>query len=374
MALQILNDPGLGNLFGQQLGTGLQNLAQSKLQQLQQSNIARGIQGLTQPNITPDQRNQFIGLLSPELQQEYLKSELKRPSEEAFARAIFGGEPSMMGEGGEGDLGLGVPGRLTERQAIELSKQKEKKEGRKQARELEAYKQTKPERKEILNDARTAENALEDLKRLEQLEGGLDSNAYNELLNNSGLDIPALRSPESQEFLKIRQSFLREAKKYFGSRVSNFELEEFLKTIPDLSQSPEGRKRVVANLKRFNRLAIDRGRAMTEVIDENDGIPPLDLLEKVEKKMEKKSKVIADKFKNDLQKKVPKGSSKLATTAGALGGRLLSEIGGAVPGVLRGGIGGGLAGLAFGGPAGIVPGAAYGAAGGGLGRLLGIFK
>lgn len=374
MALQVLNDPGLGNLFGQQLSTGLQNLANYKMNQLQQSNMARGVQGLLQQNITPEQQSQLLSLLSPEMQQEYLKQELRRPSEEAYARALFGGGES--GDmGGELDNGLdGAPARLNERQFTEVAKQREKRAERKEKREVESFKQTKPERNEILTDARSAQNALDDLQRLEELEGALDSNAYNELLTNSGLDIPALRSPESQEFLKIRQSFLRDAKKYFGARVTNFELDQFLKTIPDLSQSPEGRKRVIANLKRFNRLAVDRANVMREVIDDNGGIPPLDLVEKVDKRMEKKSQVIADKFKKDLEKKVPKGSSKLATTAGALGGKLLGEVGEAVPGLIRGGIGGGLAGLAYGGPAGILPGAAYGAAGGGIGRLLGFFK
>lgn len=328
MALQILNDPGLGNLFGQQLGTGLQNLAQSKLQSLQQANMARGIQGLTQPNITPEQKSQFIQMLSPEMQQEYLKSELKRPSEESFARALFG-EPGIQGELGDGqELGLGMPERLTERQAIELSKQKEKRQARKEKQEFEAYKATKPERSQILLEARTGRQNLDDLKRLQELEqsGKLTSSAYDSFLTRSGFDIPALRSPESQEFLKIRQSFLRDAKKYFGSRVSNFELEQFLKTIPDLSQSPEGRNRVIANLKRFNRLAIERGKAMKDVIKENDGIPPLDLEERVDKKMKKRSDAVANKFKSDLEKKTPKGSSALSTTLGTIAGEAVGRL------------------------------------------------
>lgn len=363
MALQILNEPGLATTLGQSLNTGLQNLANYKLQNLQQANMARGIQGLTQQNITPDQRNQFIGMLSPQMQQEYLKSELKRPSEEAFARAIFGGEPSMMGEGGEGDLGLGIPGRLTERQAIELSKQKEKREARKEKQEAEAYKSTKPERSQILLEARTGRQNLDDLKRLEELEktGNLTGAAYDSFLTRSGFDIPALRSPESQEFLKIRQSFLRDAKKYFGARVSNFELEQFLKTIPDLSQSPEGRNRVIANLKRFNRLAIERGKAMKDVIKNNNGIPPLDLEEQVDKKMKKRSNAVADKFKQDLDKKVPKGSSSLSTTLGTIAGEAVGRL----PRAAAQGGAGYLAGSQFGGPYG-------GLIGGGLGFLSGL--
>ncbi|MEK6884942.1 MAG: hypothetical protein AABY22_35250, partial [Nanoarchaeota archaeon] len=41
-----------------------------------------------------------------------------------------------------------------------------------------------------------------------------------------------------EEFQKIEANFLRNAKQYFGGRISNYEVEQFLKTIPSLSQSP----------------------------------------------------------------------------------------------------------------------------------------
>lgn len=362
MPLQILNELGQGEQLGQMLRTGLQGLAQSKLQQMQQQKTASSLGSLL-GGLSADQARS-LSMLPPELQQQFIKSELQRPSEEAYAQALglggLGGQqagiPALSGLGQpQADTSLTQIGseklpRLNQRQATELAKLQEKRAGRLEKKEADLFKETKADRKEILESSQAAKQDLQDLKRLEELDktGKLTSPAYNEFLTRSGLDIPALRSPESQEFLKIRQSFLRDAKKYFGSRVSNFELEQFLKTIPDLSQTPEGRKRVIANLKRFNRLPIERKKAMNEVLDKNDGIPPRDFLEQIDKKMKRRLDGIAEKFKMDIAREVPQSSGPIATTLGAIGGeiagRLPAAAGGALYGATKGGIPGALIG------------------------------
>lgn len=214
---------------------------------------------------------------------------------------------------------------------LELEREKEERKER-----IEAFKLTKGERKEILEKAKSARQNLLDLERMEELqeEGKLDTPGYVEFLKRSGLDIPALMSPGSEEFQKIAVTFLRDARTYFGARVTNFELDQFLKGIPSLSQSPEGRKRVIANLKRFNRIALEHSNALKEVIAENKGTPPLDLLEKIDTKVGKKMDKLAELFKEDLKKPVPKGQSKLiaalqAAAGGIIGapGKLLGKIG-----------------------------------------------
>src|SRR5690606_23151303 len=115
-------------------------------------------------------------------------------------------------------------------------------------------KDTAPYRTKVLEEKSAAQNVLDDLERMKELESGdaqLDTPGYVEFLERSGLNIPALMNPESEEFQKLRQTQLRDAKQYFGGRVSNFEMDQFLKSIPSLNQSPEGRKRVIANMERI---------------------------------------------------------------------------------------------------------------------------
>jgi hypothetical protein len=199
-----------------------------------------------------------------------------------------------------------------------------------------AFKETKVERKEIIEKAKVARQTLSDLERFEELqkEGKLDTPGYVEFLKRSGLDIPALMNPGSEEFNKIQANFLRDAKTYFGGRISNFEVDQFLKTLPNLSQSNQGRSRVIANLKRINRVALEHNTALKDVMSENKGVPPLDLLEKVDAKIEKKLDAIANQFKRDLAKPVPAGQNKLVTALQAGAGSVLG-----VPGKILGGVG-----------------------------------
>lgn len=209
-------------------------------------------------------------------------------------------------------------------------------------RDIEAFKETAKDRKEILEKAKSARQNLQDLERMEELqaEGKLDTPGYAEFLKRSGFDIPALMNEGSEEFNKIAQTFMRDAKTYLGSRISNFELEQFLRTIPSLSQSPEGRKRVIANLKRFNRVSLEYNNAMKQVMAENKGAPTFDLLEKVDDKVEKRMDYLSEQFKKDLNKPVPQGQNRFITALQAGAGSAIGFPGKLVKGVASKFIGG----------------------------------
>jgi hypothetical protein len=217
--------------------------------------------------------------------------------------------------------------RETLAQQKELADRKEK---------MAMYKETKDIRHEIVQSAKSARQDLRDLNRLEELQssGNLDTPGYVEFLKRSGLDIPALTNPESEEFKKIEANFLRNAKDYFGGRISNYEVEQFLKTIPSLSQSPEGRKRVIANLKYISRGALEYNNALKEIMAENKGIPPLDLEEQIFDKTDKKLEALHKKFKEDIAKPAPKGQNKLIAALQAGAGSVIG-----LPGAIVSGIG-----------------------------------
>lgn len=210
---------------------------------------------------------------------------------------------------------------------------------REESRELrkeraEAFKETKKDRQSIIEGKRTADEQLRTLEEMDRLnrEGKLDTPGYVEALKRSGLDIPSLMSDDSQVFQKYAQTFLRGAKEIFGSRITDNEVNQFLKMVPSLVMSPEGRKRLIADWKYIARAKVERYNAMRDVIKEERGIPPLDLLEKVEERTDKRLNKIAEKFKDDITKPVPKGQNPLITALMASAGSIAS-----VPGLLLGG-------------------------------------
>jgi len=213
-------------------------------------------------------------------------------------------------------------------EAIEKKLSAEEKR-RKEEREFEMYKLSGPQRKELRDNAKRARDDLHDLNRMTKLqeEMQLDTPGYVEFLKRSGFDIPALMNPGSQEFNKLRQSFLRNMKTYFGARISNQEMEQFLKGIPDLSQSPEGRKRVLAGMKRIARGAITYNDAYNEVLKENNWKLPLYWEEMVEDKVKPKMNKIAEMFKRDLSRPVPPSHPRLVTALQSAAGSLLGAPG-----------------------------------------------
>jgi len=344
MSVSVTNKPSLGGSFGQAFGSGLQALANQKIQQIQQRNQMGELSKALQGQGYSPQEAQSFSQLPPELQKIAFKEKQQLPGRQAYAQALgLGGEQNTQQEGFQNP---GLLAGLNEKQASEIAKMRQKEAHYDRKERAEAFKQTKAERKEFIDKAKAGKQNLQDLNRLEELEKeGLASPGYTEFLKNSGFDIPTLQGASTEEFNKIAANFIKNARTYFGSRISNFELESFLKTIPNLSQSPEGRKRVISNLKSIARLEVEAGKAAREIIDKHKGIPPLDLMERVEKKLDKKADKLAKKFKEDLAKSVPERQNPLATVAQSLLGSVVGA-----PGKLLGGIGSALSKLG-----GIVP-------------------
>lgn len=382
----------LGSSFATGISAGLQNLLNNKLgqiqQQQQQMKTAQGLKAFF-PNTKADELQQLAGL-PPEILNVMVKQKAQELGNMDFANALGQGQqqapqqqispleqllgssegfsPQQMEQVQAQESSLAQPQiqgqpkaastlsryedilrnpklKPEHRLKIEKMAQQERLAEKKEAKEeiREGFKETKEFRKEIREKAKVARDQLQDLDRLEELEkeGKLDTPGYFEHLKRSGMDIPALMNEGSEEYNKIVNNFTRNAKSYFGSRISNFEIEQFLKTLPSLSASPAGRNRIISNLKRINRVELEYNNAMKEVLSENKGVPPLDLAERVDDKIEKKLDAISNQFKKDLNKPVPKGQNKYITYLQAATGSLLGA-----PGKLIGSVGGALSKLA----------------------------
>jgi len=385
---------GVPQQYGKGLEEGLSSLlsglAGSKIQQLQQRQQAKQFQSVLS-GLSPDKAH-ALAALPPELQQLAFKDLLAQPGQQAYAQALaqLGGQqapqqqqqalqpnispmeslqllqgnvPQQMFQqkpqqqfGADQQQEQALP-RLNEKQATEIAKLRREEHKQTQKEKQEAFKFNKEFIKEVTEKAKSSRQAINDLDRMEELqnEGKLDTPGYVDLLKKVGLDIPNLMNEGSEEFNKIAQNFLRNAKQYYGGRVSNFEVEQFLKTIPSLSQSPEGRKRVIANLKNISRAELEYNKAVRDIIKENRGAPPYDLQLQVDERVEKQSKRLADLFKKDLAKPVPKGQHKLITAIQSLTGSGLNAVGKAAPALIGGGLG-----AFFGGPGGALAGGALG--------------
>lgn len=198
----------------------------------------------------------------------------------------------------------------------------------------EVSKETKPAYDEINKHAKAAKENNIRLGRMEQLinEGKLDNPIYSSLLDaighgifGAGIDLSALQTADSQEFKKLSNDFVKSAKDYFGSRLTDTDLKTFLKTVPNLSQTDEGKRRVINNLRRFNDVALLKRQAANEVIREHGGKRPRNFEELVDDRVEKEVDKIAQDFKKGLDtntaekpKRAPTGSVLIDSLTGLL--------------------------------------------------------
>lgn len=328
---------------------------------------------LTLESITPQQKQQLDEYLrSPFAKQSMKPDEILKVKNFLSAPTAPQAQPATAQQPATQQAPV-IKGGLNEKQATELAKlgfekQKmtaaEKRHEKQLENDLrkEALKETKEVRKELFAKKKAAQETIEALDRLEELEKeGLPNEAVFALYKNAGFDLPSLLGEKGEEYNKVTANFVRNAKAIFGSRLTDADLNQFLKTVPSLSNSPEGRKRINANLKRvasLDKAAVD---AYEDILKENKGIPPFDLELQLDKALDKKRESIAKQFKKDLAKEVPPAQNKALVGLAGVTGKAASLL----PGALAGAGAGALSG-ALGGPVGI----GLGALGGGAANLL----
>lgn len=300
MAIQLLNRNNaagqLGAALGTGLGSGITNLLQNKLSEMERQ---RGIQntkaGLQALGVSPE-----IANLPENLQGLAVKDILQRPQRQANLSQL----QRLLGGSSEGEISgspqnpsnlfdnhAGISSQdfnnlarlgLQQQKAHQQQRQFETKETR--AAQQAVDKETLPFYTEINKSAKAAKDNNQRLSRMQELlnKGNLSNPVFYGLSKRIGLNIPAFLTADAQEFNKLSQDFLKSAKDIFGSRLTNYDVNAFLQTVPELSQTDEGKQRIINNLKIFNEGALLRQHAIREVIRNNNGKRPANIEEQVD--------------------------------------------------------------------------------------------
>jgi hypothetical protein len=315
MALHILppqEDFGsrLGTIVGSGLGQGLNSLVQGKLSDI---NRQRGMQQLQRIGLSPEQSEllHHIKEINPQMYGEYLGRVLENmPGMQQ--QPMYEPETYMQEQ-------------VTEPSGEKVSIQKEimkpssdtslfeNKEAKKRAHEEQKMinKEVYPVIKDIQHKAKGAkENDLR-LKRMEKLieTGKLNAPAFASALKTLkhgifgiGIDLTSLLSQESEEFEKLSNDFIKNAKDVFGSRITDQDLKSFLATVPNLSQSDSGKRAVIHNLQLLNKGAELREQAARKLLQKYNNKPPLDFESRVEDLIKPELDKISEKFEKGVGK------------------------------------------------------------------------
>ena len=160
-------------------------------------------------------------------------------------------------------------------------------------------------RSEIVKQEGARRNDEIRLKRIKLLteKGDTGPWVYNTLINTAtkgimgiGVNLTGALTTDAQEIEKLSNDFVKGAKDIYGSRLTNADLAQFMKTVPNLMQSPEGILRVIQNLQTFNEMKRVRYETMRDIVNENGGYSPIDLDIQIEERAGDKLDEIAAKF------------------------------------------------------------------------------
>ncbi|HEX5553456.1 MAG TPA: hypothetical protein VFX43_09430 [Chitinophagaceae bacterium] len=81
----------------------------------------------------------------------------------------------------------------------------------------------------------------------------------------------SLLSPEAQEFVKLVVDSTSAIKDTYGARVTNFDLETYLKKLPSLFNTPEGRERILRDLRIINEINRLHNEGISSIFEEKGG-------------------------------------------------------------------------------------------------------
>lgn len=151
------------------------------------------------------------------------------------------------------------------------------------------------------------ETIQDDIGILEELSPKIGALERLNINPSSGdIAIPFLASPEAQRYVKTINEFSKAAKDTYGARVTNFDLTQFMKRLPTLANSEEGRNQILQQMDIITKINMAQEKALQDVIEDHGGIRNIDFDKAEELARKKSNKEIASlrgQFK-DIDKKV----------------------------------------------------------------------
>jgi hypothetical protein len=118
-------------------------------------------------------------------------------------------------------------------------------------------------------------------------------------LEHLGIPLGALENPASELYNKLSQDLLKGLPETYGSRILKVEVDNFLKTIPTLMNSPDGRRMIASNMLKLGEMKEVYYNAMRreqEKIETNKEQYPRDFQQKVFDQVKPQIDRINDEF------------------------------------------------------------------------------
>lgn len=141
----------------------------------------------------------------------------------------------------------------------------------------------------IREQAAAAKDMSKTLLKMRNLNryGNMEQGMLSSVLQKFGIDFPSLFSADSQVFEKLSHDMTKNAKAFFGTRLSESMINIFLKTVPTRSMTKGGREIVIDTLLETLKPAQQERNEMMRIWKENGERIPDNFMLKIEEAKER---------------------------------------------------------------------------------------
>jgi hypothetical protein len=289
--------PSFGTQFARSLGAGFsQEVAQSS-EQIQKLAFQKAIQK-RQSESFKKQTGIDISAFSPQGQEEFVKQFAKAQAKEQLIKSIVpdvsknSSGISGQATGEKTDTGLDFADLSSQqrtklglidpnlgRQAVEEEKLSFKKQVHQKADIDKSYDTHKDFIDSTTSSYKSFETEMKprmlQMQKLNSEELIKPSSAA--FLEKMGIPLGVLENPNNELYSKLSQDLLKGLPESYGNRILKVEVENFLKTIPTLTNSPEGRRMIASNFLKLGEMKEvyykEMRRQQTELLDKNKKFP-----------------------------------------------------------------------------------------------------
>lgn len=119
------------------------------------------------------------------------------------------------------------------------------------------------------------------------------------------IPLGSLLNVDTQDYSKVEADYVKDVSKVFTGQIRVFEIQAYLKTIPTLMNSDEGKKRIIANRKILNEAKKIKYDAYEEIMKDRT-FPPPDLGIRINEMTREKMAALEDQYINGIREALDK--------------------------------------------------------------------
>jgi len=140
--------------------------------------------------------------------------------------------------------------------------------------------------------------------------GELSTPLMVKTLDSMGLPLSILGNPLTEEYAKVEADYVRDVSQVFPGQIRNFEIVSYMKTIPSLLNSDEGKRAIIRNRRILNQGKIIEYNAYKDILKENKGKKPPNMDVLIEERIGSQKAALAEEFRKSINEQTDKFESK----------------------------------------------------------------